>query len=53
MYATGTATDPSPFALTVNGASTSVGSGNAFSTTTALVLGANTVTITGTDDLGN
>ena len=50
---TGTASDASPFTLTVNGAATPVDGSGAFSRNVALALGSNTITVVATDVLGH
>ncbi len=49
----GTVTDASPLALTVNGAATAVAAGGSFSITAALSAGANTIVALATDAAGN
>lgn len=50
---TGTVTDATAVALTVNGAPAAVGAGGAFATTVALAVGANAIQLQATDAAGN
>ena len=49
----GTATDQSAVHVAVNGTAVTLATGGAFTTTTALVVGANTITVVATDSVGN